>query len=152
MSCYRAAAKLLCSQAKHFRKWNATIRNLSGQGWKTKRSSRKHLASWKRHPKTFCYPSMKMALNSKAGCNTEVFCYPDDCYTIMQVIPAELIGAIQEHWLVIDLPPAVKIMPPTPSQKHKIILQSNTCVGSGQNCFKPRRTDIWDRFPRNLAV
>lgn len=84
-----AAAKLLCSQSKHFRKWNATIRNLSGQGWKTKGSSRKHLASWNRHPKTFGSPSVKMAPNSKAGCHTEVFCYPDDCYITMQAIPAE---------------------------------------------------------------
>lgn len=92
-----AAVKLLCSQSKHFRKWNATVRNLSRQGWKTKGSSKKHLASWKRYPKTFASPSVKMALNSKAGCNTEVFCYPDDCYLTMQATPAELIGAIQEH-------------------------------------------------------
>lgn len=69
---------------------------------------------------------------------------------------SNLIGAMWEHYSIIDLPPAVKITSPLNTIQKKENNQSSppstTCIGYGQGCFKPRGTDIWDKFPRNLAV
>lgn len=36
--------------------------------------------------------------------------------------------------------------------KNKATLPSTARIGYGQGCLKPRGADIWDKFPRNLAV
>lgn len=64
-----STVKPLHSQPKHFRKWNATMRNLSRQSWETKEASRKHLASWKRCSKALGFPPMKMVLEAETDCD-----------------------------------------------------------------------------------
>lgn len=62
------------------------------------------------------------------------------------------------HRSVSDLLPTVRIIPPNTIQKerkkkkNRSALRSITCIGCGQSCLKPRGTDIWDKFPGNLAV
>lgn len=97
--------------------------------------------------KSFWFPCCEDGPGGRGGLRyTQVFCCPADCCITGQVIPADFTGAMWEHHSIIDLPPN------TIQEKENNQSRPPSTTGYGQGCFKPRGTDIWDKFPRNLAV